>query len=317
MTKLRKIITLSVIAIALALISYWVGKQSYSWFPPEASVEAKLIDDLFSFLTAVGTFIFLGVSGALLYSALFQRAGKYDFSDGPSIEGNTTLEIVWTVIPIILVIWIATNSFQIYDKMALLGPMQHIHIGKKESDVPPKVNPDAVPRGVDIEEVEVIARQWSWEFRYPKQNVSSTELHLPSDRRVRLALRSEDVLHGFYVPAFRLKQDIVPNRPIYFEMTPILPGKYRLRDSQFSGTYFAAMQTDVVVEPLETYQQWLVDAAKRTPVAAFNAAYSEYNQSVRRPLSPGWKTLPPAPPPVVNYTTSYSSPDPSSKDEPS
>jgi len=154
----------------------------------------------------------------------------------------------------------------------------------------------------DTENIEVFSRQWSWEFRYRNQaiaDISSTELHLPNNKRVKLTLHSEDVLHGFYIPAFRLKQDIIPGRTIDFEFTPIREGKYRLRDSQYSGTYFAAMQTDVVVESPADYQQWLADAASATPAPAYNRAASEY--AVRSPKG-NWETVIPAPAPVVNYS---------------
>lgn len=297
--KIRTILTLVAVAIALAAVSLLIGQQAYSWFPPQAAAESKLIDDLFSFLVTLGTFIFLGVVGTLTYSVLFQRAAKYDFSDGPHIEGNVTLEVVWTVIPFVLAIWIAVYSYQIYDQMSIQGPMEHLHMGMASANAAP-LDSATEP----LEEIEVLSKQWAWEFRYPKQNVTSTELHLPTNQRVRLALKSEDVLHGFYIPAFRLKQDIIPARTIDFEFTPIRAGKYRLRDSQYSGTYFAAMQADVVVESPEDYQQWLAQAATKTPVAAYNPAFDEYNRDSEKAITAGWKTVVPAFPPIVNYSSS-------------
>ncbi|NEP55744.1 MAG: cytochrome c oxidase subunit II [Symploca sp. SIO2G7] len=298
--KTRTILTLVVVAIALAGISLWMGKQAYSWLPPQATAESLLIDDLFSFLVTLGTFIFLGVIGTITYSALFQQAGKYDFSDGPPIEGNITLEIVWTAIPFALVIWIAAYSYQVYDHMSILGPMQHAHPASAEA----APMPNEASTGEMREPIEVLSRQWVWEFRYPEQNVTSTELHLPNNQRIKLLLKSEDVLHGFYIPAFRIKQDIIPNQAIDFEFTPIREGRYRLRDSEYSGTYFAAMQTDVVVESPQAYQQWLAEAATQPPQAAYNQAFEEYRQKSETQISTGWKTIAPAAPPVVNYSSS-------------
>ena len=302
--KIRTILILFAVAIAIALISLWMGQVSYSWFPPQASAESILIDNLFSFLVTLGTFIFLGVVGTLTYSILFQRAGKYDFSDGPHIEGNVKLEIIWTAIPFALVIWIATYSYQIYDQMSVLGPMEHVHMIAAAD----AATMDMPSSSEDTENIQVFSRQWAWEFRYPNQasgDVTSTELHIPNNKRIKLALHSEDVLHGFYIPAFRLKQDIIPGRVIDFEFTPIREGKYRLRDSQYSGTYFAAMQTDVVVESPEAYQQWLADASATTPTAARNRASVEYIiRSLKRNNS--WKTVVPAAPPIVNYSSSNS-----------
>jgi cytochrome c oxidase subunit II len=292
--KLRTILILVGVGGAIDPITLLLGK----WFPPQASAESILIDNLFSFLVTLGTFIFLGVVGTLTYSVLFQRADKYDYSDGPHIEGNVKLEIIWTAIPFALVIWIAAYSYQIYGQMSVLGPMEHVHMNASAEAATMAKMGDSE----DTENIDVFARQWSWEFVYGKGtsiDVSSTELHLPNNRRIKLALHSADVLHGFYVPAFRLKQDIIPGRVINFEFTPIREGKYRLRDSQYSGTYFAAMQTDVVVESPEAYQKWLVDASIAKPTAAYNRASNEY---AKRANANNWATVIPAAPPVVNYS---------------
>ena len=296
----RTVFTLGLVAIALALVSFWVGQQSYYWVPPQASAESILIDQLFSFMVTIGTFIFLGVLGALTYSVLFQRAGKYDISDGPNIEGNVTLEIVWTAIPLVLVIWIAGYSYRTYDQMSILGSMEHVRMGMEA--VSSIEDRDAILEAEPVEQIDVYARQWVWEFRYPQRNITSTELHVPNNQRIRLALHSEDVLHGFFVPAFRVKQDVIPGQVIDFEFTPIREGRYRLRDSQYSGTYFAAMQADVVVESPEDYQQWLSTTANQPPVTAYNQAFDEHQR-----ISTGWKSVEPAPPPVVNYPSSQAS----------
>jgi cytochrome c oxidase subunit 2 len=295
--KVRLVLILGAVAVAIALISLWMGQAAYTWFPPQASAESILVDNLFSFLVTLGTFIFLGVVGTLTYSVLFQRAEKYDLSDGPHIEGNVKLEIIWTAIPLALVIWIAGYSYQIYDQMSILGPMEHSHGAMMAAA-------DAAEMGdsqtLETERIQVLARQWAWEFRYGNgaDAVSSTELHLPNNRRIKLVLHSEDVLHGLYIPAFRVKQDVIPGRDIDFEFTPIREGKYRLRDSEYSGTYFAAMQTDVVVQSPDDYQKWLADAAITAPVAAYNRAASEY---AKRANATNWATVVPAAPPVVNY----------------
>ncbi|TBR61868.1 cytochrome C oxidase subunit II [Westiellopsis prolifica IICB1] len=319
--KLLKILTFATSAIALTTTSLWIGKQAYSWLPPQAAAESLLVDDLISFLVTLGAFIFLGVTGTLMYSVIFHRAKKGEIIDGPPIEGNITLEVVWTAIPIMLVLWIAGYSYQIYEQMGIQGPNEHVHfrmpMGMESAYAAPKeeagtrghgdtgnlsktlsASPDLTPSASNLEPVEkidVLAKQWAWVFHYPEKNVTSSELHLPANKRVRLALQSEDVLHGLYVPAFRLKQDIVPNQTIDFEFTPIRLGKYQLTDSQYSGTYFATMQADVVVESPEDYHQWLTKAATRKLTPAKNQAASEYAQA------DGWTTVAPAEPPLVNY----------------
>ncbi|MBN4003424.1 cytochrome c oxidase subunit II [Nostoc sp. LPT] len=297
--KILNILTLLTGAIAVTVTSLWIGKQVYSWLPPQAAAESLLIDDLISFLVTLGAFIFLGVTSTLMYSVIFHRAVKDDFTDGPPIDGNVAVEVVWTAIPILLVFWIAGYSYQVYEQMGIQGPSELVHLHNPlamESAYTAPANALAEP----VEKIDVLAKQWAWVFHYPERDITSTELHLPSDRRVRLALRSQDVLHGFYIPAFRLKQDIIPNHAIDFEFTPIRPGKYRLTDSQYSGTYFATMQANVVVESPEDYQQWLAQAAIQKPSLANNQAASEYSQTSNQSVQTGWVTVPPAAPPLVN-----------------
>ncbi|MEL4898446.1 cytochrome c oxidase subunit II [Crocosphaera sp. Alani8] len=289
----RQILLLIITAIALSLISLWIGQLSYGWLPPQGTAEAILIDQLFTFLVSLGSFIFLGVTGVVIYFVMFNRAAKYDWSDGPAIEGNVTLEIIWTVIPILLVFWIAGYSYQIYQQMGIQGGHHH---SNKPVNSQIAETPNQSP-----ETIEVIAKQWAWIFHYPESNITSTELHLPIDQRVHLALRSQDVLHGFYIPGFRVKQDIIPQENIALEFTPIRQGNYQLTDSQFSGTYFATMTANVVVQSKEDYERWLKKAAKQTPFLADNKAFSEYNQQSQKRIKTGWPSIKPAQPPLVNY----------------
>ncbi len=298
--KIREILLLIFSAIILTVVSLWIGQQAYSWLPPQAAAESVLIDNLFSFLVTLGAFIFLGVTLAIAYSIIFNRAGKYDTSDGPHIEGNLKLEIVWTAIPFLLVIWIGIYSYQTYDQMSILGPMEH-HMSMGMKSAQAAQISETTTATENPEKIEVISKQWAWVFNYPEQNISSTELHLPVNQRAYLTLKSEDVIHGFYIPAFRVKQDVIPNETINFEFTPILEGKYRLRDSQYSGTYFAAMQTDVVVESPEKYNQWLKEAQKRQVSPAYNQAISEYTRKSEQAVNTNWATVKPAPAPIVNY----------------
>ncbi len=286
----------------LALISYWMAAQSYHWLPVQASNAAPLVDGLFSFETGLGTFVFLGVISVIAWVVLRHRAEKYDQSDAEPIEGNTKLEVIWTVIPLVIVMGIAVYAMRINHQLGVLGPMEHIHPhnaieaqgGYPGDQLPP-------------ESIEVIARQWSWEFRYPGAHVSSTELHLPVDQPVTFRLTSEDVLHGFYIPAFRLKQDVIPGKAIDFSLTPTREGRYRLRDSQFSGTWFAANQADVVVETAEDYQAWLTQAASLPLQDGLSDAVGEYRERQTQ-VHPGWATVRPAPPPQVNVPGSNTLP---------
>jgi cytochrome c oxidase subunit 2 len=278
----------------LVLASVWMSRQAYRWLPVQASTAAPLVDGLFSFETGVGTFVFLGVISVMAWVVLMHRAEKYDESDAEPVEGNTRLEIVWTAIPLVLVMAIAAYAIRVNTSLGVLGPMEHIHLRdpiEQQGGYPG----DRLP----AENVEVIARQWSWEFRYPAAGVSSTELHVALDQPVTFRLVSEDVIHGFFIPAFRLKQDVIPGTAINFNLTPIREGRYRLRDSQFSGTWFAANQADVVVESAEDHAAWLQQAATQPLQPGISDAVQEYAERLKQ-TNPGWATVPPAPPPQVN-----------------
>jgi cytochrome c oxidase subunit 2 len=194
----------------------------------------------------------------------------------------------------VLVMAIAFWTIRASDKLGMLGPMEHIHLRNASEEVGGYPG-DRLP----AEQVEVIARQWSWEFRYPGSNVSSTELHLELDQPVSLRLVSEDVLHSLFIPAFRIKQDVVPGRAIDLNLTPTRTGVYRLRDAQFSGTWHAANQADVVVESAEDHRQWLEQGARQPLQPGLSVAVDEF--AIRQTkANPGWATVPPAPPPQVN-----------------
>jgi cytochrome c oxidase subunit 2 len=203
-----------------------------------------------------------------------------------------------------LVLWIAGYSYQVYEQMGIQGPSHQIHLHNPIKMKSASATIDKPPVAVfeNIEHIDVSAKQWAWVFHYPEINVTSTELHLPQNSRVRLNLHSEDVLHGFYIPAFRLKQDIIPGNDLDFEFTPIRPGAYDLTDSQYSGTYFATMRAKVIVESLSQYQQWLSKAASQELTPAPNQAASEYAQKLENGINSGWKTVEPATPPLVNFS---------------
>jgi cytochrome c oxidase subunit 2 len=234
------------------------------------------------------------------YSIIFCRARKGDYREGHPSRGNRKIEFLWTATPVALVLWIAGYSFYMYGNMEVAGPTQilgHLHMLEEPAYADTGKN-----NTKSTETIEVISKQWAWTFHYPQQNVASTELHLPVNRRAHLVLKSEDVLHGFYVPEFRIKQDIIPNRSINFQFIPTRVGKYRLHDSQFSGTYFAVMGADVYVDSPEDYSRWLSQAANHEKVPASNLAASEHIQPPNRVFKTSWKSIPPAEPPIVNYS---------------
>ncbi|MBH8571701.1 cytochrome c oxidase subunit II [Nostocaceae cyanobacterium CENA369] len=277
----------------LLVVSHWIGQLSYSWMPPEATAEAQKVDYLFSFLVSVGAFIFLGLVGMMVYSVLFFRASPKDYSEGHPSRGDVRLEILWTATPTILVLWIAFQGFNIYQQLNILGLQQivHLHLPLETEKVYAAEISD-VPKPAS-ETIEVFVKQWDWSFRYPN-NVTSHELHLPVNVSTRLNMHAKDVLHSFYVPEFRLQQYIVPERNIDLVLTPIHPGKYHLKDSLFSGTYFALMETNVYVESQQAYNQWLTQTAAGEPTPSTNQAVAEYTQPPKTFFKTSWYTVTPA-----------------------
>ena len=334
----RGAVLLVTLGVGLALLaSRWLMAQVPRWLPPQASTAAPLVDDLFALEAGIGCFLLLGCTAVIAWTLLFDRADKYDRDDGEPIEGNLKLEIIWTVIPLVVVLLLAAQAIRVNGQLANLGgkvrvagaaeALQLVGVdgvegvpgllaagGSPEADAvgsapappsalfPAAATVTATDPGVapvtELGPVVVIARQWSWEFVYP-DGVRSAELHLPVNRPVRFRLVSLDVLHGLSIPAFRLRQDVVPGSVIDYRLTPSREGRYRLRDSLFSGAYFASNQTDVVVESPEAFEQWR-QAARRSPlVPSPNAAAELWSQRQERG-NRGWATVPPGPPPLVN-----------------
>jgi cytochrome c oxidase subunit 2 len=297
-------IVLITIALAVNLaISLWMVRQAPSWLPLQASSAAPYVDGLFALETGIGSFLFLGCVEVILWAVLFQRADKYDLDNGAPFEGNWTLEIIWTVIPFLIVMAIAWHAIGVNATLASLGGKERVSSADQALEVASNAPPDGEQA---VGPIQVIARQWSWEFVYP-EGVRSSELHLPLNRPARFELISLDVLHGFYIPAFRLKQDLIPGSVIAYRLTPTRIGRYRLRDSMFSGGYFASNQSLVVVENEADYQRWLKEAAAAPLRPSWNEASELYQRRLARG-DHGWAVVPPAAPPLVNVGLDAASP---------
>jgi cytochrome c oxidase subunit 2 len=284
--------------LADGAITRWVVAQVPRWLPVQASAAAPHVDALFALETGIGTFLFVGCVAVILTTVLFRRAPKYDLVNGDPIEGNLKLEITWTLIPLVIVALLTWQAMRVNSTLATLGGKQRVTGGAEAMAVSAAAAAAGEPAAPPYGPVQVIARQWSWEFVYP-EGVRSAELHLPLDQTVQLELVSLDVLHGFYVPAFRLKQDLIPGSVIAYRLTPTREGRYRLRDSQFSGAYFASNQTNVVVEAPAAFQDWLREAARQPLQPSWNPAQELHQRRLRRG-DQGWATVPPAAPPLVN-----------------
>jgi cytochrome c oxidase subunit 2 len=258
------------IGIVLTLVSFWYG-QNHGLLPTAASHEATLIDGLFNTMMIVSTGIFLLVEGVLIYATIRYRRRAGDNTDGPATEGNVPLEILWTAIPAIIVIGISVYSFEVYndiggfslhggheapitqEAMSMPGTAMAATLDKDQAGVGATPEREGKPPQLVV---NVTGLQYAWLFSYPETGVSTGELHVPIGREVLINMTANDVIHAFWVPEFRLKQDAIPGRQSQIRLTPTKVGDYALICAELCGPYHGAMRTQVVVESQEAFNQW-------------------------------------------------------------
>ncbi len=197
--------------------------------PLQASIEAITIDALIGWHLTLIAFLFSLVVVFMLYAIVVFRKRDGDDSEGEHFEGNTTLEIVWTVAPLIFVV-----VFAFYGINALA------QVTRSESNE---------------FEVTAVGFQWSWRFEYPN-GIISPELVLPVDQRAHVTLQAEDVLHSFWVPEMRVKQDLVPGTVTSIRFTPIATGDFKVRCAELCGRSHYSMESPVRVVSQAEYDQW-------------------------------------------------------------
>lgn len=198
--------------------------------PEQASTIAWNVDALYLYILAVTVFFTaLIYAAAIIFTVKYRRKSP---DDAPAaIHGNIALEITWTVIPLIIAlsifVWATVLAFKIWRAPA------------------------------DAQEIFVVGKQWMWKIQHPTGQREINELHIPTGKPIRLKMTSEDVLHSFYVPAFRTKMDVIPGRytSSWFEATK--PGKYHLFCTEYCGTKHSGMIGTVHVLTPEDYQAWL------------------------------------------------------------
>jgi len=202
------------------------------WMPEGASTLASTVDDLFYFVTWVSSILFIGVVAAMAYFALKYRRRTAEEVPVP-VEESKLLEVSWIVIPTILVLITFNWGFRAFMQLSVAPP--------------------------DSYEIVVRAKQWLWEFEYPTGLVSN-ELHVPVDRPIRLKMSSEDVLHSFFIPAFRVKQDVLPNRytSLWFEATR--EGEFDIYCTEYCGTAHSGMLAKVYAQNQGAFEEWLRSA---------------------------------------------------------
>jgi cytochrome c oxidase subunit II len=210
---------------------------AFPWLPVSASKEAGRTDFLFWFVIWICVVIFAVVAAVIIYSVWKFRAAPDDDSDGPPIHGHTGLEIAWTIVPTLLVIAIGIASAIVLNRN------------------------DAVAQ--DALRVNVTAQQFEWSFSYPEANgLTSSTLMLPRDRQVELFMKSKDVIHSFFVPEFRLTQDIVPGITTTLVVTPNRDGTYPVICHELCGLGHATMRTTAVVMEPAAFDKWIKSQTK-------------------------------------------------------
>jgi cytochrome c oxidase subunit II len=202
------------------------------WLPPPASTDSAIVDSLFYILLGVAVFFFvLIVTIMTVFVIVFRRREGVEPSQSPS--HNNALEFVWTAIPILIVCFIFYRGVTGYMDLRT-SPRQAY-------------------------EIRVVARQWLWMFEYANGH-KDEQLHVPVDEPVKLVMRSEDVIHGFYVPDFRVQMDVVPGRYTTIWFRAKEPGEHNLFCSQYCGTNHSDMFTKVVVHSPGEFEKWLNEA---------------------------------------------------------
>jgi cytochrome c oxidase subunit 2 len=209
----------------------------FQLLPEQASTMAPRVDALFWFVTAVCAFFIVLIAVLLLFFAVRYRRKTEDYFPKP-VVGSRVLEITWSVLPLVLLLGMFGWGATIY--LDIFRP------------------PD------NCLEIYVIGKQWMWQLQHPGGQRETNLLHIPVGRPVKLILTSEDVLHDFYVPAFRVKMDAVPGKYTYTWFEATKPGSYHLFCALYCGTDHSRMIGKVIaMEPAE-YEEWLGQQADRS-----------------------------------------------------
>lgn len=200
--------------------------------PDQASTTAASVDNLFMAITWIGVFFFLLITILTLYFAKKYRRRSPD-EVTPHLTHHLKLEIVWTVIPSLILMVLFFWGFYGY------------------------INAQVAP--ANAIEIQAVGKKWVWTFEYPDGTRTLNDLHVPLNRPVRVVLTSEDVIHSFFVPSFRVKKDAVPGRYTEVWFTATQPGVHQLFCTEYCGKGHSDMLGKIHVDDEATYQKWLVE----------------------------------------------------------
>ena len=267
-----------VAGILISAISIWIG-QHHNLLPVEASLQAPMVDGFFNVMFTIAIAFFLVVQGTIVIFLVKYRRRRGDNTDGVRVEGNVPLEIFWTAIPTLIVVCLGIYSVDVFNRMGGLEPAGHPHGAAHvahmsgsaiaatldqavESKAAPKIGIGATSttqnKAADLV-VDVQGMQYAWIFNYPESGVSAGELHVPVGADVQLNLSAQDVIHSFWVPNFRIKQDAIPGIPTQLRFVATKPGTYPVVCAELCGGYHGSMRSQVIVHTPEEYQSWLTE----------------------------------------------------------
>ncbi len=259
--------------IVLVIGGLWLG-QNIDLLPNSASSNAPIYDELFKVLFSIGAILFIGMMGLVIYSLIRFRRKPGETGDGIPLEGNLPLEILWTAVPAVVILFIGLYSYDIYDRMGgmtSLSNQGHDHSIIKSNERiwgGVGISPNQLGNSSEMKPlaIEVTAMQFAFLFHYPEGDILTGELHVPTGKPVSLKMESNDVIHAFWVPEFRLKQDVIPGQTTILNFTPTKTGKYPVICAELCGPYHGGMRSTVVVEEPEAFDSWLTKNAK--PIAS-------------------------------------------------
>ncbi len=202
------------------------------WMPEQAAEKAGQVDSLFYLIFWICMFFFTLLMAVMVIFAIRYRRKEEGEPVEPSPSHNAKLEVLWTAIPVALVLVIFYFGFQAYI--------------------------DQVTPPSNAYEIQVTGQKWKWSFTYPNGYIDEL-LHVPADRPVRLVMTSEDVIHSMSIPAFRVKQDVVPGRYTKVWFTPIEPGQFDLYCAEYCGDLHSGMISTVYVHTPEEFDAWIAE----------------------------------------------------------
>ena len=228
--SMRHFIIVAVLVVIVTILVS-IGLQNVPLLPKLASQEGVSIDSLFRLHLQIIAFLFSLIVVFTLYSVVVFRRKPGDTSDGVHTHGNARLEVIWTVIPLVAVLYFGILGAQRLGDITTPAPQSMV--------------------------IEVTAQQFAWSFNYPDYGITSAELVLPRGLQVDFKLKSLDVIHSFWVPEFRVKQDAVPGMTTELRITPSEVGEYKVRCAELCGTSHYAMLAPVRVVEAADFEAWV------------------------------------------------------------